>query len=96
MAHLHGQRAYEHRLIYLDNSLTLRKMSPLFAFKEKQAIEFAAGLAVSGDRVVVSFGVRDAEAWTVEISQVDVWAMLYEIHTASQDRPDARGLLASA
>ena len=96
VAHIHGKRAYEHRLVWIDNGLTLRKMSPLFAFKEKQAIEFAAGLAVSGDRVVVSFGVRDAEAWTVEISQVDVWAMLYEIHATSQDRPDARGRLASA
>jgi predicted GH43/DUF377 family glycosyl hydrolase len=51
-------------------------MSQPFAFREPRAIEFAAGLAAMGDRIVVSFGVRDAEAWLVEIAADQVEEML--------------------
>lgn len=70
------QRAYEHRFVWFDNDLVLRRLSRPFAFREPRAIEFAAGLAVVGDRVVVSFGVRDAEAWLAEIPSVDVCQLL--------------------
>lgn len=75
-AHLPHGRAYEHRFVWFDHGLGLAKMSPLFAFRERQAIEFAAGLAVMGDRLVASLGVRDAEAWLVEIAAEDVWRLL--------------------
>lgn len=65
VAFLDGRRAYEHRFVFLDAALRLAKVSPAFAFRETKAIEFAAGAAVMGDEVVVSFGVRDAEAWLV-------------------------------
>ena len=71
VAVLDGKRAYEHRFIWLDERLALARVSPVFAFRERQAIEFAAGLAVLGDsphqRLVASYGVRDAEAWLCEI-----------------------------
>lgn len=66
-----GKRIYEHRFIWLDERLALARVSPAFAFRESQAIEFAAGLAVVGNypnqRLVASYGVRDAEAWLCEI-----------------------------
>jgi len=71
-----GHRAYEHRLLWFDGSFTLRRMSPLFAFRETRAIEFAAGAAILGDRLVVSFGVRDAEAWLVSIPLEDACRIL--------------------
>jgi len=71
-----GQRAYEHRLVWLDNSLRLKLASAPFHFLEAKAIEFAAGLAVHGGRLVISFGVRDAEAWLVDVSLDDAWQML--------------------
>jgi hypothetical protein len=71
-----GHRAYEHRLVWLDDGLRLAKVSPWFAFREPRAIEFAAGLAQVGDRLVVSFGVRDAEAWLVELAADDAWSLL--------------------
>lgn len=73
-----GQRAYEHRFVWLDNSLALRRVSVPFAFRELRAIEFAAGLSVIGQRVVVSFGVRDAEAWLVALDSEDVKRLLNE------------------
>jgi len=71
-----GQRAYEHRILWFDDSLTLRRMSPLFAFRETRAIEFAAGAAILGDDIVISFGVRDAEAWLVSLPVLDVCQLL--------------------
>lgn len=71
-----GHRAYEHRFVWFDNGLRLRLASAPFAFRESQAIEFAAGLAVEGGRVIVTFGVRDAEAWLVTVPEAQVWQML--------------------
>jgi hypothetical protein len=73
-----GQRVYEHRFVWFDASLALRRVSMPFVFREQRAIEFAAGLAAIGDRVVVSFGVRDAEAWLVELAGDDVKGLLRE------------------
>lgn len=90
-----GHRAYEHRFVWFDNALALRRISQPFAFREPRAIEFAAGLAVLGDRVVVSFGVRDAEAWLVELSAADMDGLLHE-PIQGTDREDAGGCVASA
>jgi predicted GH43/DUF377 family glycosyl hydrolase len=79
VASIGSHRAYEHRLLWLDNSLVLRRMSRPFAFRECRAIEFAAGLAVVGERVVMSFGVRDAEAWLVELPADAAEAMLDDV-----------------
>ena len=79
VASIAGHRAYEHRLIWLDNGLALRRISQPFAFREPRAIEFAAGLAVLGESVVISFGVRDAEAWLVEVPAADVRGVLHDI-----------------
>lgn len=77
VAHLaDGRRAYEHRFVWFDDTMTLRRWSPLFYFRRQQSIEFAAGLAVLGDDVWVSFGVNDAEAWTARLSLGDVLCML--------------------
>jgi hypothetical protein len=75
-AHLPHGRAYEHRWVWFDQSLSLAMVSPVFAFRERQAIEFAAGLVQIGDRLVASFGIRDAEAWLVDVAAEDVWRLL--------------------
>lgn len=77
VAHLDtGRRAYEHRFVWWDETLTLRKWSPLFFFFEKQSIEFAAGLATIDDTVFVSFGVNDAEAWLCRLKGGALWNLL--------------------
>lgn len=70
------QRVYEHRFVFFDASFRLAAISPAFAFREKRAIEFAAGLVVLDDKVMISFGVRDAEAWVVTVSSSDVEKLL--------------------
>lgn len=78
VAHL-DQRVYLHRFAWFDNAFSLRMVSPAFCFRERMAIEFAAGMAVVGSRIVVSFGVRDAEAWLVELAGDDVWRLLQPV-----------------
>jgi hypothetical protein len=54
-------------------------MSPWFAFRELRAIEFCAGLAPYGDRLVASYGVRDREAWLVSITEEDCDTCLQDV-----------------
>lgn len=73
-----GRRIYEHRFVQFDEAAgwAIVAVSPVFAFREKRAIEFAAGLAVFGDQLVASFGVRDAEAWLASMSLFEVMQMM--------------------
>jgi predicted GH43/DUF377 family glycosyl hydrolase len=73
-----GKRIYEHRFVEFDSeaSWAITGISMPFAFLETRAIEFAAGLARRGDRLVASFGVRDAEAWIVELTVPEVRNLL--------------------
>lgn len=69
----HGNhRAYEHRFCLFADDLRLVAVSPPFAFRQTKSIEFAAGMAVIGDRVLVSFGSADEEAGLAEVSVEDV------------------------
>jgi hypothetical protein len=63
-------RVYEHRFVLFDETrdFAIVGVSPIFYFRRARGIEFAAGLARHGDRLVASFGVHDAEAWLVELS----------------------------
>lgn len=76
VAWLGDRRAYEHRFVEFDSRLRISRVSMPFVFREKQAIEFAAGMAVVGNTVCVTFGVRDAEAWLVMLPAQDVEVML--------------------
>lgn len=55
------ERVYLHRFVRLTEKLEIRSVSEPFYFHTK-GIEFAAGLARDGDRLVASFGVNDASA----------------------------------
>jgi hypothetical protein len=75
------RRIYEHRFVEFDEAAgwQIVAVSPPFAFREQRSIEFCAGLAVKGLRMVASFGVRDAEAWLVELSLPDVWRLMERV-----------------
>ena len=62
-------RHYLHRVIWLDDAFRLQRMTMPF-FLMHEGIEFVAGLArvPTRDAIVVSFGVRDAEAHLAEIA----------------------------
>jgi tetratricopeptide (TPR) repeat protein len=78
-----AQRVYSHRFIQVTSSTAtnggsrwdITSMSAPFHFLEL-GIEFAAGLAIDGDDLIASFGVRDAEAWLVRMPAVEVAAQL--------------------
>jgi hypothetical protein len=54
-------RIYTHRFVWLDAELVVRKMSDLFYF-EHRGIEYCAGLAYDGKRLVASYSVNDSSA----------------------------------
>lgn len=70
------RRVYEHRFVRFTEWGQIVSVSPAFVFREPRAIEFCAGLAIRGDRVIASFGVRDAEAWLVELRLPEVLAIM--------------------
>jgi tetratricopeptide (TPR) repeat protein len=54
-------RMYLHRFVFLDDKLRLVSMTDPFYF-EKLGIEFCAGLAIVGDKLVASYSINDASA----------------------------------
>lgn len=71
--HDYGKRWYWHRFLMLDATGRATAVSRPFIFHKKQ-IEFCAGLCVhpNGKQLVISYGVRDREAWlaVVDIDSV--------------------------
>jgi hypothetical protein len=70
-------RFYAHRFVQYTFEGEVHGMSMPFVFFDRQ-IEFAAGLAYDPGyrRLVVSFGVRDCEAWTATMDLTQVLAMI--------------------
>lgn len=56
------ERVYLHRFVRLDAEFNILVISDPFYF-EKVGIEFCAGIALDGNRIVASFGVNDAAAY---------------------------------
>ena len=72
-----GKRYYQHRFVWWDAAKILRQISIAFVLHDRQ-IEFAAGLAwhPDGKRLVLSYGIRDCEAWLATIDWHDVSELL--------------------
>ncbi len=72
-----GKRTYWHRFAWMNQRGEPRRLSKPFVFFERQ-IEFCAGLAYhpNHNTLLISFGVRDAEAWVGSIAAEDVANML--------------------
>jgi hypothetical protein len=72
-----GQRYYQHRFVWMDSDGAVKRISRPFFLHDKQ-IEFVAGLARHPDgRVIISYGVRDCEAWTATVQPDEVDGMLW-------------------
>jgi hypothetical protein len=72
-----NQRYYQHRFVWWDVNRVLRQITKAFVLHDRQ-IEFAAGLAWHPDKtkLVISYGIRDCEAWLATVSRLDVMEML--------------------
>jgi glycosyltransferase involved in cell wall biosynthesis len=64
-------RYYQHRFVLMDEKGAVLRLSEPFFFHDRQ-IEFAAGLALFGKTLMVSYGVRDEEAWVASMDLVEV------------------------
>ena len=73
-------RHYLHRVIWLDDAFRLQRMTMPF-FLMHEGIEFVAGIsrAPKHDSIVVSFGVRDAEARLAEFALGDLRAAMHPV-----------------
>lgn len=80
-----GSQYYLHRFVHLNDRLQIRTISRRFSFRH-HGVEFCAGLAPAGDRMIASFGVDDREAWLCEISNADIERMLYGPRTGESKR----------
>lgn len=76
-----GKRTYWHRFAWFEKDGMLRRLSLPFVFLDRQ-IEFCAGLAYhpNGTDLIVSFGVRDAEAHLATVAIEEVAMMCWKFH----------------
>lgn len=83
-----GRRAYWHRFVWFDADFALRGVSRRFSLQQP-GVEFASGLAWHPDRacLLVSFGVRDREAWLATVDANDVRAILCDTDGFLANRP---------
>lgn len=73
----YAQRFYTHRFLWLDHAMNPQLVSKPFCFNDRQ-IEFAAGMCkhpLTGE-LLISYGVRDREAWVARINPADVRELL--------------------
>ncbi|WP_192384722.1 glycosyltransferase [Mesorhizobium silamurunense] len=72
-----AQRYCQHRFVWLDETGCLAKISRPFFLNEK-GVEFAAGLAwhPKEERLLISYGVADREAWIAVVDASEVSALL--------------------
>lgn len=65
-------RIYLHRFIRLDKKFNVTAVSPAWVF-ESHGIEFCAGIVRTKKQLVMSYGVKDREAWImkVDVSEVE-------------------------
>lgn len=72
-----GKRVYSHRFVFFDAEGRPMYLSMPFFFQDRQ-IEFAAGLCwhPDGRRLIMSYGVRDHEAWLATVDATEVAEMV--------------------
>jgi hypothetical protein len=75
-----GRRSYLHRFAWFDEASVLCGVSRPFYFN-KTGIEFAAGLAwhPDGKHLLISYGVRDSEAWIATVEADEVRQVLEDV-----------------
>jgi predicted GH43/DUF377 family glycosyl hydrolase len=67
-------RIYLHRFVKLDEEFHVTAVSPAWVF-EHYGIEFCCGVACDEDELILSFGIRDCEAWITRVNVKEIKAM---------------------
>lgn len=66
---------YEHRFVELDDDFVIRRVSRSFVF-EQEGVEFCAGLCLTDEHAVLSYGVRDEQARLLRLNLSTVESLL--------------------
>jgi hypothetical protein len=75
---LQARRVYVHMFVAFDRNLKVAGISSPFYFR-RIGVEFCAGMARHPrhpDRLVLSFGVHDEEAWLAEVDEFDIACLM--------------------
>jgi hypothetical protein len=75
--------SFVHRLVELGDNFEVRRMSPIFTF-EGAEVEYCAGLCITQNHAVLSYGVQDREARLIRIDLSAVEAMLRPLRVPRQ------------
>lgn len=67
-------RIYLHRFVKLDKNFNVTAITPAWVFSG-HGIEFCAGLAREKSELVLSYGIKDREAWIMRVKAKEVEAM---------------------
>ena len=67
-------RIYLHRFVKLDKGFNVTAITPAWVFAG-HGIEFCAGLAREKSELVLSYGIKDREAWIMRVKAKEVEAM---------------------
>ena len=78
LEHMNYQRIYYHVFMYIRNDYTEIKLSEPFHF-EKHLIEFATGIQMKGEDVIITYSVSDEIPKQMKISSERIWSMLSKI-----------------
>lgn len=70
--------SYVHRFLWLDSDLVVRKVSRDFVWLAA-GVEFCAGLATDGEKMIATFGVHDSRAYMTVFDPADVMPILKTI-----------------
>jgi tetratricopeptide (TPR) repeat protein len=73
-----GRRLYDHRFVLLDDRFRVVAATPHFSFRRAN-VEFCAGMARSGDDLVLSFGTNDAQAFLARVPYEAVRAAMWPL-----------------
>ena len=67
VVHLDNRRRYLHRFVRLGSDLRVTHVSRSWTFRPTLSIEFVAGMALHQDRILLSVGFDDRQAWLASL-----------------------------
>lgn len=77
VTHDDGKRVYRHRFVLYNEDDEIEAVSPLFSFQHV-GIEFCAGVACHDNKVWLTYGVHDAEAFACSVDEAELLTWIHQ------------------
>src|SRR5215472_5832774 len=84
---INGRRLNQQRFVWFTEELELAAISRRFIFELNEEIEYVMGLVDAGDKLIISYGSHDRQAWVGTIDADDVRKMLSKADIPASDVP---------